>query len=271
MDNQLIQSHVASHHNLVISQYPFGHVIFTVLIGSQNYNLHGPNSDYDTVSFILPDFNTFLTSTNQNISKEYHLNDGNCVVKDLRHGINLLKKTSPNSIEYFISPYKVINPFFKEILEPIFNSQEKLFYLTHCDYPHMFKAIIGMSHQLMRLNNIGKNFAHQLRLLELYKNFLTDSPLLQWNEQNLAAARNAKFNPTDNTAYYKAEIEHIINYLKESSEEFLHSERYKEESRVNQLVGQYSANDLLHQIMITYLKLNGYKEDENYVPFSFDD
>lgn len=262
MQKTIINEHVYKHHRYVEKVYPCHQVIFTALIGSQNYQLDSDKSDFDTVSFVLPGFFNFISEQSDCASKELKCEDGNCVVKDIRHLFHLVKKTTPNSIEYIATKYKYINPLYQDIINLYLENPDILYYLTHCNYNHMLSAISGMSFQLMRIDNIGKNFSHQLRLLELYKNFINRNEynLFNWDSSNLMAARAAKFNPTSNTDYYAAEIKYIAKRLQELKEEFM-TKHYDEKIQVIEQLGQTHADHLLLDIINKYLELNGYHNE----------
>lgn len=254
-----IMQHVNNHHCHVKRHYHGYQVIFTALLGSQNYELANENSDYDTISLILPPFKDFISGASM-VSNELALNDGKCIVKDFRHAIQLLRKTSPNSVEYFSSPYITYNFIYTTTLEAYLNNDLSLFYLTHNQYKHMKDAISGMCHQLHGRNmSAGKRYSHALRLLELYKNFIKpynkdEYNLFKWNESmNLAAAKNAKFTPVTNYEnYYNRETEHIANYIYNAK---------LEDPNIPSIeaMSQEYIDDFLNDIINTYLQLKGYR------------
>jgi len=157
---QKILDKVQNHHYFVENYLP-DEVIFTALIGSQNYNLDTENSDIDTITFILPSLSSFYT-TEQLISKEYELEDGKAVIKDIRLFFKLLRKSSPNSIEWICSHYMYINPTYETVIERMRNDCNLL---SSCDILNMLHAIAGTATQLHGRNmTIGKRFSHVLRL-----------------------------------------------------------------------------------------------------------
>ena len=103
----------------------------------------------------------------------FEFEGGHCEVKDMRLALNLLKKTSPNSVEYFTSKYKVYNPLFENVLKEYLDDNAKLWHMVHCNYEHMLYAMAGMAHQLTKRNMpAGKRFAHALRLDDMYYHFM---------------------------------------------------------------------------------------------------
>jgi len=86
------------------------HVLAVFLQGSQNYGLELDTKDYisdiDAKAFIMPTFedlyyNKFISTTKET---KYGLVD----VKDIRHWVDLLKKSNPSYIELMFTEYNII-------------------------------------------------------------------------------------------------------------------------------------------------------------------
>lgn len=75
------------------------------LRGSQNYGLADENSDVDTVAFVVPRKEALIFGTK--LSKELHIDDEHCVVKDIRLLYEELVKGSPNMIEAIMTAYHI--------------------------------------------------------------------------------------------------------------------------------------------------------------------
>ena len=147
-------------------------VLMTVLVGSQNYGIAHENSDIDTCSFVLPSIMQIATGKDY-ISTEYEFEDGKCMVKDIRTALNLLQKTSPNSVEWFCSNYNVYNTNFEKILKRYLQDRKNFLY---CDIHNMGNACKGMSYQLKNRNMpIGKKYAHALRVLDMWLNYMDEN------------------------------------------------------------------------------------------------
>ena len=168
-DKKIIDA-VRRHHNIVEAEGRL--VVLTALVGSQNYDLDDENSDIDTFSFVFPTI-TELAEAHEPYSGLTIVEDGHCNVKDIRVALNLLKKASPNSVEYFASKYKVYNPMFEDILKEYLDNNERLWKMIHCNFKHMLYAMAGMAHQLTKRNMpAGKRFAHALRLDNMYYHYM---------------------------------------------------------------------------------------------------
>lgn len=169
-EDEAILAAVQRHHDAVAAKGYL--VVFTALVGSQNYDLDDANSDIDTFSFVYPTLNA-IAMAREPYAGMFPLDDGHCEVKDIRLALNLLRKTSPNSVEYFTSKYKVYNPVFAPILKEYLDDNNNLWYMVHCNYGHMLYAIAGMAKQLTKRNMpAGKRFSHALRLDDMEYHFL---------------------------------------------------------------------------------------------------
>ena len=161
-EDEAVMAAVRRHHNAVANKGYL--VVMTSLVGSQNYDLDHEGSDVDTFSLVFPPLND-LAQAKEPYAGMFEFEGGHCEVKDMRLALNLLKKTSPNSVEYFTSKYKVYNPLFEDVLKEYLDDNAKLWHMVHCNYEHMLYAMAGMAHQLTKRNMpAGKRFAHALRL-----------------------------------------------------------------------------------------------------------
>lgn len=169
-EDEAILAAVKRHHDAVAAKGYL--VVMTSLVGSQNYDLDDNNSDIDTFSFILPSLNALALAEDPEAG-EFAVDDGICNYKDIRLALNLLRKTSPNSVEYFVSKYKVYNPIFESLLKEYLEDNTRMIDMIHCNNEHMLYAMAGMAHQLSKRNMpAGKRYAHALRLDNMQFNFL---------------------------------------------------------------------------------------------------
>lgn len=175
------------HHCAVEKDYD---AVMTVLVGSQNYGLDTEKSDFDTFTFVLPslrDIATLRDPVSTTREDEY----GHISIKDIRLALNLLKKTSPNSVECFASKNRIVDAKYADLLSTVFDSP----YALRCDTNHMMMAIGGMAHQLSKRNMTpGKRLSHLLRMHCMVHNyFRIDSDILSLTDEERKLALQAKF------------------------------------------------------------------------------
>lgn len=230
-EDERILAEVQRHHDAVVKQGYY--VVMTSLVGSQNYDLDDEKSDVDTFSFIYPPLSD-LAAAKEPYAGMFELEDGShCEVKDIRLALNLLKKPSPNSVEYFTSKYKIYNPVFEDILKEYLENNTTLWTMIHCDYIHMLAAMAGMARQLTRRNMpTGKAFAHALRLEDMYYHFihsLNASAVLDMRnggdrELALEAKRNTSLIANKEYVY---QCERIATHLDTIAKTFYVTNEYK--------------------------------------------
>lgn len=213
---------VKEHHEFIKS---LGYeVVMTALIGSQNYRLDNDNSDYDTFTFILPSERDLYLGHDP-ISGEVEVADGKCMYKDIRLALNLLKKTSPNSLECFVGKCHYYEPKYASILTKYLDNENTLNKMSHCNYEHMLYAMAGMAHQLTKRNMpAGKRYSHALRLYSMKDNFLnfTDTfQLLKLLPRDYQEALHAKRDTMEShDAYYNDGCTNIASILDECRDRF---------------------------------------------------
>lgn len=229
-EDEAILAAVKRHHDAVTAK---GYtVIITSLVGSQNYDLDDEQSDIDTYSFIVPSFKDIVQAKDP-YAGMFEVEDGHCNIKDIRLALNLLKKASPNSVEYFTSKYKVYNPVFEKLLKEYMEDNSVLWHMIHCNYKHMLYAMAGMAHQLtIRNMTPGKRFAHALRLDDMFYHFFnsqTASAVLDLRaggDRDLAMIAKRDTLP-ENEESYNREVEQIAEKLTKYSENFTPAEDMK--------------------------------------------
>ena len=197
-------------------------VVMTVLIGSNNYDLDTPESDIDTFSFVMPTLDD-LSFYREAASGEFEVEDGKCMYKDIRLALNLLKKTSPNSIECFVGKYRVYGLRYRSILEKYLENDDIMNKMVHCNYSHMLYAMAGMSHQLTKRNMpAGKRYSHALRLLsmaDVFVNSIDHRYLLKLLPRDYDEAFNAKRDQRE-LEYYNSGCVFVSSQLDKLRDEF---------------------------------------------------
>ena len=247
---------VKNHHWLVQKKFPNHTLVMTSLIGSNNYDLATPASDIDTITFFFPTFEELATGLGMT-SGEFEVDDGKCIYRDIRLSLNLLKSTSPNSIEYFTSHYIYIEPTFEDVMNRRLKNPEILFYLTHCSYWCMICAINGMAYQMLDRNMpIGKRYSHILRLKSMYKTFMDNSmtkDLLKLTPSDYQLAQEAKFYDDESKHdAYLSSMTKISEYLWDCRDSFVHTKEMEEIEEI----GKFQVNKLQKELFDLYLRKN---------------
>ena len=250
---------VANHHNIVQNkEMRNGNVVLmTVAVGSQNYGLDTPKSDCDTFSFILPDFLSFIRGDTLK-SYEFEVEDGKCMVKDMRLALNLLRKPSPNSIEWFLSDYQYYEPIYAPVFRKYLNDGYYRRMIIHCDYKNMINAIIGTATGLHGRNmTSGKKYSHIIRLINLASKYIASIETSRYfllPKQDREIALLAKTTPAEYS--FQENIDAGIQELKNIFQYFRYSETFQDDEKL----AQYIVNNFQTELFNIYLKENGYEK-----------
>ena len=229
-EDEAIMRAVKYHHDMIASKGYL--VVMTSLVGSQNYDLDDKISDIDTYSLIFPPL-TDLANAREPKAGLVIVEDGHCDFKDIRCAIGLLRKASPNSVEYFASKYKYYNPIFAPILHDYLDDNAKLWNMIHCNYTHMLDAISGMAYQMSKRNMTpGRRLCHAIRMNDMWYHYMNST-----NAQAVLELRNggnrdlAMIVKRDisnlHDADYNDECLHISNQLDKIKKEFVLTEEQK--------------------------------------------
>jgi hypothetical protein len=115
------------HYNQVESQIcPSHNFVGVFLQGSQNYNLDYEGSDIDSKCIVLPSFVDVIlnhppVSTTHVTEEDEHID-----LKDIRLMMECFKKQNINFIEVLFTKYKIMNPKYEKMFQPMFDNNEKI-------------------------------------------------------------------------------------------------------------------------------------------------
>lgn len=252
-EDDTILTAVKCHHDAVAAKGYL--VVMTSLVGSQNYDLDDELSDIDTYSLVYPPI-LDIANAKDPYCGMFELKDGHCNIKDVRLALNLLKKTSPNSAEYFTSKYKIYNPIFEPSLKAYLDNNDRLYYMIHCNYHHMLSSIAGMAKQMSKRNmTAGKRYCHAIRMDNMMYHYLNSpnaSSILDMRaggDRDLAMIVKRDLS-AENNIEYEQQCKQIADKLTIIKDNFVLSE---EQNRAQQ-VGDSLINSFQWRLFKTYLE-----------------
>lgn len=159
-------------------------IVGIFLQGSQNYNLQYEDSDIDCKAIILPNFEDFVLC-NKTVSTTFVLENWEHIdLKDIRVIFENFKKQNINFVEVLFTEYKIINPKYEKLFQPMFDNNEKI---AHYNNYASLSCISGMSlekykalehpypatiHKIEKWGWDGKQLHHILRLNEFIKRYI---------------------------------------------------------------------------------------------------
>lgn len=101
-------------------------VLGVYLVGSQNYGLNYANSDIDTKVVVIPTLKEIAT-LQEPTSTLYTLPSKEQIeVKDVRLMHNCYLKQNVNFVETLFTNYKLLNPKFLDVYQPVFDNAEMI-------------------------------------------------------------------------------------------------------------------------------------------------
>jgi len=123
-------------------------VVGIFLYGSQNYGVDTNNSDVDSKAIVLPTFESIIRGSDM-ISRSVNMGNGEtCDVKDIREMFTNFLKQNINFTEMLFTDYKIINEKYKDEMELLIKSRDKI--ITY-NQIKLMNCIKGMSYNKLHL------------------------------------------------------------------------------------------------------------------------
>ena len=121
-------------------------VVCVCLQGSQNYGLDEYSDEYmsdiDTKAIVLPPLDDFIAAASPVSTVVIMDNNEHAEVKDIRVMFDMFKKANISYIELLYTDFKIINPEWAELIEPLFANRELI--STH-HRAQFLRCIAGMA------------------------------------------------------------------------------------------------------------------------------
>lgn len=183
-------------------------IVGVFLQGSQNYELAYEDSDIDTKAILLPKFNDFVLN-NKLISTTHILeNNEHIDLKDIRLMFDCFKKQNINFVEILFTKYKIINPKYNLLFQPMFDNAEKIarynnYAAVNCISGMNMEKYKALEHPypslLDTIEKYGydpKQLHHIIRLNEFIKRYINDEKyadcLISKNKKYLIEVKKGK-------------------------------------------------------------------------------
>lgn len=143
--DEYIMSRLLEHYQQIKDKYE---VVGIFIQGSQNYNLDIYDEDYksdiDTKAIVLPSLEDIISNKDPVSTTLVLDNNEHIDVKDIRIMFNTFLKQNINFIEILFTKYKIMNPKYKELFNPMFINREKI---AHYDINKALNCQCGMSQE----------------------------------------------------------------------------------------------------------------------------
>lgn len=173
MTNELIFQRLQSDYDYCVDQ---GYeVVGVFLFGSQNYKIDTPTSDIDVKAMVIPSLHNIVFGKTQ-IAEKVVRENGDLVIYDIDSIHKSIKKQSINFVEILFTRYKIMNPKYVHLYDPMFSHREEVanlntFKSIHCTismarnkYKMLFSKLPSNVHRVQKSGYDYKAFAEILRL-----------------------------------------------------------------------------------------------------------
>lgn len=143
--DEYIMNRLLEHYQQIKDKYE---VVGIFIQGSQNYNLDIYDEDYksdiDTKAIVLPSLEDIISNKDPVSTTLVLDNNEHIDVKDIRIMFDVFLKQNINFIEILFTKYKIMNPKYKELFNPMFINREKI---AHYDINKALNCQCGMSQE----------------------------------------------------------------------------------------------------------------------------
>lgn len=163
-----IGQQLKEHYKHVCELYPEDEILGVFLYGSQNYNCATDSSDVDSKAIIVPSLDRLIEG--KMLSKELHVGESHCEVKDIREMGRMWLKGNMNFVEILFTDYYIVNPRFQDFWQKLVDMRDEIAYYN----PK--RTILSLGHQA--LNGMGydaKRNANAYKLSIQMGNYLTSA------------------------------------------------------------------------------------------------
>lgn len=158
-------------------------VVGMFLQGSQNYGLAYENSDIDCKVIVMPTMMELVLNLTPISTTLILDNDEHIDVKDIRLMFQCFKKQNINFLEILFTDYKVMNPVYQDLFQPMFDNAEMIAHYNNyaslsCMVGMMKEKFHALEHEYPSKIEVLKKFGydpkqlhHILRLSEFIDRF----------------------------------------------------------------------------------------------------
>ena len=161
-------------------------VLGVFLQGSQNYQLDYEDSDIDTKAILIPAFEDFVLNRKPVSTTLIKEDNSHIDIKDIRLMHDCFRKQNINFIEILFTKYKVLNPEYVSIYQPMFNNNERIAHYNNYAAVNCIAGMVYEKHKAMehpyptladkieRYGYDNKQLHHIVRCEEFLKRYIND-------------------------------------------------------------------------------------------------
>lgn len=140
-----VQKRVVEHYNEAVS---LGYEVVGVFLqGSWNYGLGYEGSDVDTKAIVLPSIDDVILNKKPVSFTHIMENNEHLDIKDIRLMFECFRKQNINFLEILFTKYKVMNPKYEKLYQPMFDIREDV---ARYDERAALNSVVGMMFEKLK-------------------------------------------------------------------------------------------------------------------------
>lgn len=152
-----IMDRLQEHYQEALTIFPKDKILGIFIQGSQNYQLDYSGSDIDTKCIVLPTLEDICLNKQATSYTHVRANNEHIDFKDLRVITGDFKKQNINFLEILFTRYKIINPDYAHLFQPMLDNAEAI---ARYDNYRFVKATAGMSMEKRKALELDRPSQH---------------------------------------------------------------------------------------------------------------
>lgn len=163
-------------------------VVGVFLYGSFNYGLSYEGSDIDCKAVVVPKFNDFVMGKKEVSTTHVWENDEHLEIKGIKTMLDTIKKQNINFVEILFTEYKIMNPKYEALFQPMFDNNEAV---AHYNNYASINCMVGMVMEkykalehpypatIEKIKKFGidpKQLHHVVRITEFMQRYISGVP-----------------------------------------------------------------------------------------------
>lgn len=125
-----VMAKIQEHYNEALEFFPADQIVGIFCQGSTNYGLDTENSDVDTKLIVVPSFDDIIFNRKAVSTTHIRANDEHIDFKDIRLYMETFKKQNLNFLEILFTPYKIINPLYRDEWNRLIEARESIAHMN---------------------------------------------------------------------------------------------------------------------------------------------
>lgn len=157
-NDEYIMERLREHYEEALTVFPQDKILGIFIQGSQNYGLEYSGSDVDTKCIVLPTLEDICLNKKATSYTHVRENNEHIDFKDLRVITGDFKKQNINFLEILFTKYKIINPDYAHLFQPMLDNAESI---AHYDNYRFVRATAGMSMEKHKALTLDRPSQHE--------------------------------------------------------------------------------------------------------------